>query len=198
MKNTCAHIFALLCALLILPGCTKAPILIETTTNKKIETWFLEQNTGYNIVEIIAIADGSYALLATFTPPGVESGYTMIRSYLIKWHENKYEFETAKDAYAAGGAGFSVELLNTEDAKILFGDIGSAVYDFGMDGLKDVVFTELIVSSGNQDICVPIKNHTPYLCVLDSSVEISELTFKTEIEDVHYSDYYENFPWDNN
>ncbi|MBQ5642605.1 MAG: hypothetical protein IIV13_02465 [Bacteroidaceae bacterium] len=198
MNSTFTRIFALLCALLILPGCTTAPTPIEAAPTNKIETWFLEQNTGYSIVEIISIADGSYALLATFTPPGVENDYTMIRSYIIQGHENEYEFETMKDAYAAGGAGFSVELLNTEDATILFGDIGSAVYDFGMDGLKDVVFTELIVSSGDQDVRVPIKNHTPYLCALDPSAEISELTYKTETEDVHYSDYYEAFPWDDN
>ena len=136
----------LVLALLFLVGCQAKPAADGTdSAADAVREWFAAEEPNYDIVSIDTIKDGEYVLLTTFTPPGVEEGYTMVRAYIVGANGEGYTVKELEDAYGPGSIGFSAEVLNTEDATVLFGDIGSSVYDPTTDTRRDVTFTEVTV-----------------------------------------------------
>ena len=67
----------LVLALLFLVGCQAKPATDDTDSDDAVREWFAAEEPNYDIVSINTIKDGVYALLTTFTPPGVEEGYTL-------------------------------------------------------------------------------------------------------------------------
>lgn len=158
-----------------------------------VKEWFATEEPNYDIVDINTVKDGVYTLLTTFTPPGVvEDSYTMVRAYVVSIGGDDYIIETLKDAYGSGSIGFSAELLKTDEVTVLFGDLGSAVYDFTTDEIKNISFSEVIVKlSDGEEISTLAKNNTPYIIVMDAEIGISDVIFRTENEDILYSDCYD-------
>ena len=182
----------LVLALLFLVGCQAKPAADGTdSAADAVREWFTAEEPNYDIVSIDTIKDGEYVLLTTFTPPGVEEGYTMVRAYIVGANGKGYTVKELEDAYGPGSIGFSAEVLNTEDATVLFGDIGSSVYDFTADAIKNVSFSEVIAKlPDGEEISTPVKNNTPYIIVMDAGIEITDAIFRTENEDILYSNCY--------
>lgn len=179
--------------LLFLAGCQTNHVADNTASDVNgVKDWFAAEEPNYDIVDINAVKDGVYILLTTFTPPGVaEDSYTMVRAYVVSISDDGYGIETLEDAYGPGSIGFSAELLSTDEVTVLFGDLGSAVYDFTADAIKNVSFSEVIAKlSDGEEISTPVKNNTPYIIVMDAGIEISDVIFRTENEDILYSDCY--------
>ena len=63
-------------ALLFLMGCQAKPATDDADSDDAVRAWFAAEEPNYDIVSIDTIKDGEYVLLTTFTPPGVEEGYT--------------------------------------------------------------------------------------------------------------------------
>lgn len=182
----------LVLALLFLVGCQAKPAADGTdSADDAVREWFTAEELNYNIVSINTIKDGVYALLTTFTPPGVEKGYTMVRVYIVGTDGKGYTVETLEDAYGPGSIGFSAEVLSTEDATVLFGDIGSSVYDPATDTRRDVTFTEITAKlADGEEVSASIQNDMPYLLLLDAGAEVSDAVFRTEDGEFLYSACY--------
>lgn len=190
MRNTKWMAFLLL-VLVILSGCQEGNISLKTSDIDSIKTWFAEYAPDYKIVDIQNYGDEEYILLTTFTPPGEEEHYTMVRTYIINGNGDNYIVDALKDAYGAGSAGFTVELLGVENITIIFGDIGSAMYDFETDTMKEVVFSEVIVELDNgEEKNIFVENNEPYIGIMEADAEVVDIIYKTENGDIHYSDYY--------
>ena len=178
-------------ALLFLMGCQAKPATDDTDSDDAVREWFAAEEPNYDIVSIDTIKDGEYVLLTTFTPPGVEEGYTMVRTYIVGTDGEGYTVETLEDAYGPGSIGFSAEVLNTEDATVLFGDIGSSVYDPTTDTRRDVTFTEVTVKlADGEEVSASIQNDAPYLLLLDAGTEVSDAAFHTKDREFLYSACY--------
>ena len=178
-------------ALLFLMGCQAKSATDDTDSDDAVREWFAAEEPNYDIVSIDTIKDGEYVLLTTFTPPGVEEGYTMVRTYIVGTDGEGYTVETLEDAYGLGSIGFSAEVLNTEDATVLFGDIGSSAYDPTTDTRRDVTFTEVTVKlADGEEVSASIQNDAPYLLLLDAGTEVSDAAFHTKDGEFLYSDCY--------
>ena len=178
-------------ALLFLMGCQAKPATDDTDSDDAVREWFAAEEPNYDIVSIDTIKDGVYALLTTFTPPGVKKGYTMVRTYIVGTDGEGYTVETLEDAYGPGSIGFSAEVLNTEDATVLFGDIGSSAHDPTTDTRRDVTFTEVTVKlADGEEVSASIQNDAPYLLLLDAGTEVSDAAFHTKDGEFLYSDCY--------
>lgn len=181
-----------LLGLLTLAGC-QANCVTEKANGEpdEVKNWLIAEEPNYDIVDVNCVEDGVYVLLTTFTPPGVEDYYTMIRAYIVVADDDSYTIKELEDAHGAGGAGFSAELLGADDVTVLFGDIGSAAYDFGTDAMRDVSFTEVVVKLSDwKEFAIPVENDAPYIVIMDAGVEVSDIVYKTEDGDILYSDYY--------
>ena len=181
----------LVLALLFLVGCQAKPATDDTDSDDAVREWFAAEEPNYDIVSIDTIKDGEYVLLTTFTPPGVEEGYTMVRAYIVGANGEGYTVKELEDAYGPGSIGFSAEVLNTEDATVLFGDIGSSVYDPTTDTRRDVTFTEVTVKlADGEEVSASIQNDAPYLLLLDAGTEVSDAAFHTKDGEFLYSACY--------
>ena len=181
----------LVLALLFLMGCQAKPATDDTDSDDAVREWFAAEEPNYDIVSIDTIKDGEYVLLTTFTPPGVEEDYTMVRAYIVGANGEGYTVKELEDAYGPGSIGFSAEVLNTEDATVLFGDIGSSVYDPTTDTRRDVTFTEVTVKlTDGEEVSASIQNDAPYLLLLDAGTEVSDAAFHTKDGEFLYSDCY--------
>lgn len=181
----------LVLALLFLMGCQAKPATDDTDSDDAVREWFAAEEPNYDIVSIDTIKDGEYVLLTTFTPPGVEEGYTMVRAYIVGANGEGYTVKELEDAYGPGSIGFSAEVLNTEDATVLFGDIGSSVYDPTTDTCRDVTFTEVTVKlADGEEASASIQNDAPYLLLLDAGTEVSDAVFHTKDGEFLYSACY--------
>ena len=182
----------LVLALLFLVGCQAKPAADGTdSAADAVREWFTAEEPNYDIVSINTIKDGVYALLTTFTPPGVKKGYTMVRAYIVGTNDEGYTVKELEDAYGPGSIGFSAEVLNTEDATVLFGDIGSSVYDLTTDTRRDVTFTEVTVKlADGEEVSASIQNDAPYLLLLDAGTEVSDAAFHTKDGEFLYSACY--------
>lgn len=181
----------LVLALLFLMGCQAKPATDDTDSDDAVREWFAAEKPNYDIVSIDTIKDGEYVLLTTFTPPGVEEGYTMVRAYIVGANGEGYTVKELEDAYGPGSIGFSAEVLNTEDATVLFGDIGSSVYNPTTDTRRDVTFTEVTVKlADGEETSASIQNDAPYLLLLDAGTEVSDAAFHTKDGEFLYSDCY--------
>ena len=115
----------------------------------------------------------------------------MVRTYIVGTDGEGYTVETLEDAYGLGSIGFSAEVLNTEDATVLFGDIGSSAYDPTTDTRRDVTFTEVTVKlADGEEVSASIQNDAPYLLLLDAGTEVSDAAFHTKDGEFLYSDCY--------
>ena len=178
-------------ALLFLMGCQAKSATDDTDSDDAVREWFAAEEPNYDIVSIDTIKDGEYVLLTTFTPPGVEEGYTMVRAYIVGANGEGYTVKELEDAYGPGSIGFSAEVLNTEDATVLFGDIGSSVYNPTTDTRRDVTFTEVTVKlADGEEVSASIQNDAPYLILLDAGTEVSDTAFHTKDGEFLYSDCY--------
>ena len=178
-------------ALLFLMGCQAKSATDDTDSDDAVREWFAAEEPNYDIVSIDTIKDGEYVLLTTFTPPGVEEGYTMVRAYIVGANGEGYTVKELEDAYGPGSIGFSAEVLNTEDATVLFGDIGSSAYDPTTDTRRDVTFTEVTVKlADGEEVSASIQNDAPYLLLLDAGTEVSDAAFHTKDGEFLYSDCY--------
>lgn len=192
--NRSAFILCITILFLILLGCrqngTSDITYSEQMKLENAQAWFNNFEVDYDVCAIQQNGN-DFVLLTTFEPPGVDGLYTMVRLYIIEENGDSYVVKELKDAYAAGSAGFSAELLHTSDMTILFGDIGFAVYDFKIDGMREVTFTEAIVelSDGNT-FTIPLKNNSPYMIILEESVIVTDITYKTNSGDIRYSEYF--------
>ena len=182
----------LVLALLFLVGCQAKPVADGTVSAADaVREWFTAEEPNYDIVSIDTIKDGEYVLLTTFTPPGVEKGYTMVRAYIVGTDGEGYTVEALEDAYGPGSIGFSAEVLSTEDVTVLFGDIGSSVYDPTTDTRRDVTFTEVTAKlADGEEVSASIQNDMPYLLILDAGGEVSDAAFRTEDGEFLYSACY--------
>ena len=181
----------LVLALLFLMGCQAKPATDDTDSDDAVREWFAAEEPNYDIVSIDTIKDGEYVLLTTFTPPGVEEGYTMVRAYIVGANGEGYTVKELEDAYGPGSIGFSAEVLNTEDATVLFGDIGSSVYDPTTDTRRDVTFTEVTVKlADGEEVSASIQNDAPYLILLDAGTEVSDAALHTKDREFLYSACY--------
>ena len=182
----------LVLALLFLVGCQAKPVADGTdSAADAVREWFTAEEPNYDIVSIDTIKDGEYVLLTTFTPPGVEKGYTMVRAYIVGTDGEGYTVEALEDAYGPGSIGFSAEVLSTEDVTVLFGDIGSSVYDPTTDTRRDVTFTEVTAKlADGEEVSASIQNDMPYLLILDAGGEVSDAAFRTEDGEFLYSACY--------
>ena len=178
-------------ALLFLMGCQAKPATDDTDSDDAVREWFAAEEPNYDIVSIDTIKDGEYVLFTTFTPPGVEEGYTMVRAYIVGANGEGYTVKELEDAYGPGSIGFSAEVLNTEDATVLFGDIGSSLYDPTTDTRRDVTFTEVTVKlADGEEVSASIQNDAPYLILLDAGTEVSDAAFHTKDGEFLYSACY--------
>ena len=180
-----------LLALLLLAGCQANPAEDSDHTAEGVREWFAAEEPNYDLVSIDPIKDDEYVLLTTFTPPGVEEGYTMVRAYIVGADGDGYTVDALEDAYGPGSIGFSAEVLATEDATVLFGDIGSAVYDPATDTHRNVTFTEVTAKlTDGEEVSAPIQNDAPYLLLLDAGAEVSDAVFQTDDGEFLYSACY--------
>ena len=178
-------------ALLFLMGCQAKPATDDADSDDAVRAWFAAEEPNYDIVSIDTIKDGEYVLLTTFTPPGVEEGYTMVRAYIVGANGEGYTVKELEDAYDPGSIGFSAEVLNTEDTTVLFGDIGSSVYNPTTDTRRDVTFTEVTVKlADGEEVSASIQNDAPYLILLDAGTEVSDAAFHTKDGEFLYSACY--------
>ena len=188
MKNMALLALAvLLLAVLLLAGCQAKPAADDTDSEgDAVRAWFTAEEPNYDLVRIAPVKDGAYVLLTTFTPPGVEEGYTMVRAYIVT-----ADGDALEDAYGPGSIGFSAEVLATEEVTVLFGDIGSSVYDPAADTRRDVTFTEVTAKlADGEAVSAPIQNGAPYLLLLDAGAEVSDAAFRTEDGEFLYSACY--------
>ena len=115
----------------------------------------------------------------------------MVRAYIVGANGEGYTVKELEDAYGPGSIGFSAEVLNTEDATVLFGDIGSSVYNPTTDTRRDVTFTEVTVKlADGEEVSASIQNDAPYLILLDAGTEVSDTAFHTKDGEFLYSDCY--------
>ena len=78
MKNIALFVLALL----LLTGCQAKPAADNADSEvDAVREWFTAEEPKYDLVSTDMVKEGVYALLTTFTPPGVEKGYTMVRAY---------------------------------------------------------------------------------------------------------------------
>ena len=74
----------LVLALLFLVGCQAKPAADNADSEvDAVREWFTAEEPNYDLVSTDTVKEGVYALLTTFTPPGVEKGYTMVRAYIV-------------------------------------------------------------------------------------------------------------------
>ena len=179
-------------AVLLLAGCQAKPAADDGDGDASaVRDWFTAEEPDYDLVRVDPVKDGAYVLLTTFTPPGVEEGYTMVRAYIVAADGDGYTVEALEDAYGPGSIGFSAEVLATEEATVLFGDIGSAVYDPATDTRRDVTFTAVTAKlADGEAVSAPIRNDAPYLLLLDAGTEVSDAAFQTEDGEFLYSACY--------
>lgn len=177
--------------LTLLSGCQNGDISEKTSDIDEVKTWFSGYAPDYEIVDIQTCENGKYVLLTTFTPPGETEHYTMVRTYIVNEGGNNYTVDAMKDTYVAGSAGFSAELLGIEDAVVVFGDIGNSLYDFRIDTVREVRISEVIVKLENgEEKSIFVENNRPYIGIVDKDAEIADIIFKTDIGDIHFSDYF--------
>lgn len=189
--QTMWKITLVLLGLLTLAGC-QANDAAEKANEEadEVKNWLMAEEPNYDIVDVIYVKDGLYVLLTTFTKPGVDH-YTILQVYIVAADDGSYAIKGSEGTYGADGTGFSAELLGTDDVTVLFGHIGGAVYDFEIDGMRDVSFTEVVVKlSDGKEVAVPVENHAPYIVIMDAGVEVSDIVYKTEDGDILYSYYY--------
>ena len=190
--KTMKNMALLALAVLLLAGCQAKPAADDTDSGgDAVRAWFTAEEPNYDLVRIAPVKDGAYVLLTTFTPPGVEEGYTMVRAYIVTADGDGYTVDALEDAYGPGSIGFSAEVLATEEVTVLFGDIGSAVYDPATDTRRDVAFTEVTAKlADGEEVSAPIQNDAPYLLLLDAGTEVSDAAFRTEDGEFLYSACY--------
>lgn len=184
------RIMILILFLMALTGCRKESISNKVPDLDEALTWFVKYESDYNVLDIQSYDEGKYILLTVFVPAGVED-YTMVRVYVINEVEGNYRIEALKDAYRAGGAGFTAELLTLEDMAILFGDIGDTIYNFDIDAIENIDFYEVTVEmSDGGEVLIPVEKNSPYICIMDVDVEVVDVVYKAENGEIRYSDYY--------
>lgn len=177
--------------LIFLPGCQEKNASTELSDIDSIKNWFAQYASDYEIVDIQDSGNGKYILLTTFTPPGEVENYTMVRIYIISKNEDSYTVDALKDAYRAESAGFTAEVLGIENMTIIFGDIGSAVYDFKTDTMKEACFSEAIAELENgEEKNIFIENNRPYIGIIAENIDVVDIIYKTDNGDIYYSDYY--------
>lgn len=178
MKNIALFVLALL----LLTGCQAKPAADNADSEvDAVREWFTAEEPNYDLVSTDTVKEGVYALLTTFTPPGVEKGYTMVRAYIVAAEGEGYTIEALGDAYGPGSIGFSAEVLSTEEATVLFGDIGSSLYDPTTDTRRDVTFTDVAAKlADGREVSISVQNNAPYILILDAGAEVSDAVFRTE------------------
>lgn len=188
MKNIALFVLALL----LLTGCQAKPAADNADSEvDAVREWFTAEEPNYDLVSTDTVKEGVYALLTTFTPPGVEKGYTMVRVYIVAAEGEGYTIEALGDAYGPGSIGFSAEVLSTEEATVLFGDIGSSLYDPTTDTRRDVTFTDVAAKlADGREVSISVQNNAPYILILDAGAEVSDAVFRTEDEELLYSACY--------
>ena len=175
MKNIALFVLALL----LLTGCQAKPAADNADSEvDAVREWFTAEEPNYDLVSTDTVKEGVYALLTTFTPPGVEKGYTMVRAYIVAAEGEGYTIEALGDAYGPGSIGFSAEVLSTEEATVLFGDIGSSLYDPTTDTRRDVTFTDVAAKlADGREVSISVQNNAPYILILDAGAEVSNAVF---------------------
>ena len=103
MKNIALFVLALL----LLTGCQAKPAADNADSEvDAVREWFTAEEPNYDLVSTDTVKEGVYALLTTFTPPGVEKGYTMVRAYIVAAEGEGYTIEALGDAYGPGSIAF--------------------------------------------------------------------------------------------
>lgn len=86
----------------------------------------------------------------------------MVRAYIVAAEGEGYTIEALGDAYGPGSIGFSAEVLSTEEATVLFGDIGSSLYDPTTDTRRDVTFTDVAAKlADGREVSISVQNNAP-------------------------------------
>lgn len=188
MKNIAIFVLALL----LLTGCQAKPAADSADSEvDAVREWFTAAEPDYALVSTDTVKEGVYALLETFTPPGVEEGYTIVSAYIVAAEDGGNIYKGIGDTYGSGSIGFSAEVLSTEEATVLFGDIGSSLYDPTTDTRRDVTFTEVAAKlADGSEVAIPVQNNAPYILILDAGAEVSDAVFRTEDEELLYSACY--------
>ena len=97
----------LVLTLLFLMGCQAKPAADDADSDVSgVRDWFAAEEPDYDVVSINPVQDSRYVLLTTFTPPGVEEGYTMVRAYIVGANGEGYTVKELEDAYGPGSIGF--------------------------------------------------------------------------------------------
>lgn len=152
--------------------------------------WFESEGVEYKIFTSRVCGDRVVFVTGTQNP-GTDA-YQNIQAFIVEKSGDTFKIVASKDGERGGSGGFIVHVLATDDLTVVFGNVGTRIFDFRNDREIDAAFTKIQIqlADGKNEEQELEKGEGDYLVVLSGKQRVKDVAFISNDLTVKYSEFY--------
>ncbi len=147
---------------------------------KNAVDWFNSQTNEYEVLdgEVCGESGGNVVLLTTIRDP-VTGNYKFLQVFVLEPRSEGYEVTAWRDAQYGDPAGFTANVLSTDELTVVFGDADNWPFT-----QAKVIFDDGLFETR------PIGGYQPYVIIFEGKKNVTDIAFDVDGSEVKYSDYF--------
>lgn len=142
------------------------------------ESWFRNQTSEYEV--LTGEMCGSSVVLLTALREAQTGNYSFLQVFVLERRGDSYEITAWRDAQYGAPAGFTANVLATDELTVVFGDADT----------RPFTQATVIFEDGLTEIRT-IGGFIPYLITLEGKKTVADVSFDMEGTEVKYSEYFD-------